>query len=170
VHGGVPGLEFDIPPIVIEGDGLALTISSNVVFVGPLSTDAVSVSPDGSVNAQVGGVSTTFSSSGAIDGVEEGVGHTGVSVGTDGVSYTHTQTQSLGPDKVTAATKATIGPSKKVPSDAFDVTSGEKAGAALAVAGVAIGGGVLWWIAKAASPLCAPAGGPVGVAFCATVL
>lgn len=51
-------------------------------------------------------------------------------------------TQGLGPDNVTAATKATIGPSKKVPPDAFNVTTGEEAGVGLAV-GVGVVGAIV---------------------------
>jgi hypothetical protein len=131
---------------------MAFTFSASVSVQGDHSDPRVDIDKAGNVTASVshGAFSASFSSSGAVSGE---ISSHGFSWSSSGISYTSTQTEDVGPARISASITATYGPADYAPPDGDDVaTAGALTGATL----------VLWWVAK---PLCVPLG-PVGVIAC----
>jgi hypothetical protein len=141
-----------VGPATMSDGSMAFTFSATVSIQGDHSDPHVDIDTAGNVTASVshGAFSASFSSSDAVSG---DISSHGFSWSSSGISYTSTQTEDVGPARISASITATYGPADDAPPDGDDVAT------AGALTGVGL---VLWWVAK---PLCVPLG-PVGVIAC----
>ena len=136
--------------------GFAITVQSDVSLAGPDEAVSVILNYDGSFSIGAGNASANFSSEGALEGLTDGNwGFTG-----DGISYTDTVTQAVGPDQVTADMTATVEPSADTPPNALSPGL-EKAGRVAGAVGLGV---IIWWLLKPACVFTGP-----GVPACVVI-